>query len=218
VVEQRLDRETLALLMLGLRPSEALGLGWEHVDLDAGSVKIHRPLRRGHRSRLELDELKTKGSRRSLALPEPVVVALRGRQARERLAGGPAWSDEGLVFTTEVGTWIEPRNFRRSFDALTTRAGLGRWHPHELRHSMVSFLSAADVQEEDVADVAGHSTTRVTHRVRVSPTIDSGKAAMERMFSTGGQMAVNLPEPGLRTDPPGAPDTRPDLRGSVWWA
>jgi integrase len=93
--------------------------------------------------------------------------------------------NSGLVFTTQVGTPIHPRNFRRSFSRLTERAGLGRWHPNELRHSTVSLLSAAGVREEYVADLVGHTTTRMTHQVyrhQVTPTITAGKKAMETMF------------------------------------
>jgi integrase len=94
--------------------------------------------------------------------------------------------DTGLVFTTSLGTAIDPRNFRRSFTRMTERDGLGRWHPNELRHSAVSLLSAAGVREEDVADVVGHVTTRMTHRVyrhQVAPAITAGKEAMERIFA-----------------------------------
>ncbi len=72
----------------------------------------------------------------------------------ERLAAGPAWSDDDLV-ATSVGTLTDPSNFRRAFTALTTRPGLSHWHPHELRHSAVSLLSAAGVPLEQIADAVG---------------------------------------------------------------
>jgi integrase len=190
----RLHAAFVTMVMVGLRPSEALGLPWQNVDLDTGTIHVRQALKRGHRSRLELGELKTKGSRRSLAAPAPVVDALRAhrrRQMEERMAAGPAWVDAGLVFTTQIGTWIEPRNFLRMFDRVVDAAGLGKWHPHELRHSTVSLLSAAGVREEDVADIVGHATTRMTHNVyrhQVTPTIDAGRAAMEQIFAIGGQI------------------------------
>jgi integrase len=173
----RLHAAYVLMVMVGLRPSETLGLPWDNVDLDAGTIHVRQALKRGHRTRLELGELKTKGSRRSLAAPGPVVEALRAhrrRQLEERMAAGPAWVDLGLVFTTQIGTWAEPRNFLRMFHRVTEAAGIGRWHPHELRHSAVSLLSAAGVREED--------------RHQVTPRIDAGKAAMEQMFGVGGQI------------------------------
>src|SRR5207245_7929758 len=109
----------------------------------------------------------------------------RLRQLEERVALGPAWRDSGLVFTTAIGTAVHPSNFRRSFSRATMRAGLGHWHPHELRHSAVSLLSAAGVRIEDVADVVGHSTTRTTeavYRHTVLPATTGAREAMERLF------------------------------------
>ena len=122
--------------------------------------------------------------------PGPVVGALKGhrvRQIEERLAAGSAWQDSGLVFTTTIGTPINPSNLRRSFRRVTTAAGLGRWHPHELRHSAASLLSAAGVPLEVVADVLGHDGTRMTalvYRHAVSPTVGAAMAPMESLFGS----------------------------------
>lgn len=194
----RLEAPCVTLLMLGLRPGELLGLAWQAVDLDRAVVSIHQALKVERGTRVVLGTLKTKGSRRSLALPAPVVDVLRAhrlRQLEDRVALGPAWHDSGLVFTTTIGTQIDPRNFRRAFGRATERAGLGHWHPHELRHSAVSLLSAAGVRLEDVADVVGHKTTRMTQQIyrhQVTPTVIAGRAAMETMFGgqIGGQLAV----------------------------
>jgi len=61
------------------------------------------------------------------------------------------------------------------------------WHPHELRHSTVSLLSAAGVPLEQIADVVGHSTTRMTgtvYRHAVTPSVDSHVAPMESLFGS----------------------------------
>ena len=51
------------------------------------------------------------------------------------MAAGPLWQDYGLIFASEIGTPMDPDNFSHSFARLCERAGLGHWHPHELRHS-----------------------------------------------------------------------------------
>lgn len=117
-----------------------------------------------------------------------VVTAIRvhrRRQARERIAAGPTWQDLDLVFATRVGSLMDPSNFRREFSTVCKRAGLGHWHPHELRHSAVSLLSAAGVPLEVVADVMGHHTTRTTeavYRHSVLPTTTGAVEAMEHLF------------------------------------
>ena len=47
-----------------------------------------------------------------------------------------------MVFATELGTPIDSDNFSHAFSALCERAGLGHWHPHELRHSGASLMLA----------------------------------------------------------------------------
>jgi integrase len=90
------------------------------------------------------------------------------------------------VFTTTLGTPIDPRNFRRHFGKLTVLAGLGHWHPHELRHSAVSLLSAAGVPLEAVADLVGHDSTRMTsgvYRHVLAPAVSAAVEPMERLFA-----------------------------------
>jgi integrase len=160
----RLEAMYTTMLALGIRRGEALGLRWVDVDLDAGTAAITHALKRENGS-LVLGDVKTAGSRRLLALPGPVVGALRAhrvRQAAERLAVGEAWVDSGFVFTTQIGTPLDPRNIYRDFVTVSERAGIGRWHPHELRHSAASIMLAQGVPIEVVSNVLGHSSIRMT--------------------------------------------------------
>lgn len=163
----RLEALYVTMLSLGLRRGEALGLAWEDVDLDKGILRVRQAVKL-EGGRLVIGEVKTAGSRRSLNLPGRLVEVLRAhrlRQLEERLAAGERWHHQGLVFTTTVGTPIDPHNRRRSFVSLCKRAGLGHWHPHELRHSAASIMLAQGVPLEVVSDVLGHSSIRITKDV-----------------------------------------------------
>lgn len=173
-------------LMLGLRPGELLGLCWQDIDFENGILRVTRALRR-ERGELILGEQKTAGSRRALVMPTPVSESLRlhrTQQAAEKLAA-PAWESDELVFTTTIGTPLDPSNVRRGFARLTKQAGIGHWHPHELRHSAASILSASGVPIEDIADILGHAGTRTTaavYRHLIEPTIRSAAAPMNDLF------------------------------------
>lgn len=191
--DDRLEALYITGLMLGLRPGELLGLPWSAVDFDSAVLRVTQSLKRergGSGQVLLIGEPKTPRSRRALDMPAPVVEALKAhrvRQAAERLAAGVIWRDTGLVFTTEIGTPIDPSNLRRGFSRLTKKAKLGHWHPHELRHSAASILSAAGVPIEVVADVLGHEGPRVTaaiYRHLINPTIAAAKTTMEATFRT----------------------------------
>jgi integrase len=176
------------LLLLGLRPGEVLGLKWEDIDFNKGTVDVRRSLKR-EPAGLRLGDPKTPKSKRTLDAPRQVLASLkahRKRQASSRLLVGSMWEELDLVFTTSTGGLIDPNNFRRSLKTLTEGAGLGAWHPTELRHSAVSLLSAAGVPLEQVADVMGHATTRMTQEVyrhHVSPTVSAAKVPMEALAS-----------------------------------
>src|SRR5262249_18154406 len=134
-------------LVVGLRTEEARALQWDHVDLDGNlgpdppvppRVDVWRSVR-AH------GDVKTSKSRRSLALPAMAVAALaehRERQASDRLRAGELWQEQGLVFSTTLGTRLDAGNVRRSLRAICRKAGIGEdWTPRELRHTFVSLLS-----------------------------------------------------------------------------
>jgi site-specific recombinase XerC len=103
------------------------------------------------------------------------VEALRAHQQRqdaERASAAEAWRDSGLVFATEVGTPLEPRNVLRRFDQLARPAGLNAVHLHTLRHSAASFLLAASTHTKVVQEHLGHSSYAITADIYspVAPT------------------------------------------------
>ena len=72
------------------------------------------------------------------------------------------WIETGFIFTTSIGTPIDPRNLNRDFAAICKRAGLEHWHPHELRHSAASLMLASGVKLHVVSEVLGHASIRMT--------------------------------------------------------
>jgi hypothetical protein len=83
------------------------------------SVAVWRSVREG-------GDTKTAKSRRTLALPEAAVQALREhrkRQAEDRLTAGALWQDHGLVFASAIGTALDAANVRREFRKVTKAAG-----------------------------------------------------------------------------------------------
>jgi integrase len=154
-------------LAVGLRSGEALALGWDDVDLDEGTINVRRSLQR-LKGTLRFTEPKSRTSRRTIPLPPSLVEVLKAhkkRQAGERLRAGPQWHDEGFVFTTRVGTPIEPRNLTRHFHALCKKAEIGRQRFHDLRHTCGSLLAAQGVHPRVAMEILGHSQISLTMNV-----------------------------------------------------
>ena len=75
---------------------------------------------------------------------------------------GRSGVDSGLIFTTERGTPFDPDNFSHAFSRVTEVAGLGHWHPHELRHSGASLMLAQGTDLYVVSEVLGHASIAIT--------------------------------------------------------
>jgi integrase len=58
-----------------------------------------------------------------------------------------------------------PENFSRAFAKLRNRAGLGHWHPHELRHSGASLMLAQGTPLHVVSEILGHASITITKDV-----------------------------------------------------
>jgi integrase len=173
----------------GMRQGELLALKWEDVDLNAGVIHIRHTLTRSG-GRISLGEPKTKGSRRPVHLTGAAVQALRSHLERqlediERL--GDLYRDHGLVFTSQVGTLINPSNLRRrSFEPLLQRAGLPRIRFHDLRHTCATLLLSRNVHPKYVQELLGHATVAITLDTysHVIPGMGTHTArAMEDVFS-----------------------------------
>jgi integrase len=177
-------------LATGIRTEEARALRWEHVDF--GDPFASPPVRASAavwRSVRAHGDTKTEKSRRTLALPEMAVDALRchkKRQLEEHLAADEQWSDRDLVFSTRTGHALDAANVRREFKAACRAAKIGEhWTPRELRHSFVSLMSSSGVPVEEIARLAGHSssrTTEVVYRRELRPVLTTGAEAMDLLF------------------------------------
>ena len=73
-----------------------------------------------------LSPVKTADSERVVPLPKNLLDVLRQHQAAQlgdKERAGANWQEQGMVFTTGLGTLIEPRNLKRHFDRLCRQAG-----------------------------------------------------------------------------------------------
>jgi integrase len=169
------------LLTTGLRRGEALGLAWSDVDLDAGRITVRQTLAYVG-TKAVLTETKTASSRRLIALPPVTVVALRAhraRQAQDRLGVGSGWRDTGLVFTHVDGSALNPATVSRVFDRLVGEAGVPRITLHGTRHTWATLALLEGIPSKVVAEVLGHSSTRVTEDVyqHVTPGMQADATA-----------------------------------------
>jgi integrase len=183
--EHRLVALYTVAIAVGLRPSEALALGWTDVDLQGAIVRVRRTLERQD-GRYVFKEPKSRTSRRTIPLPDTCVEALkshRKRQLEERLAAGPEWEDWDLVFTTPFGRPLSRTEVSRQFGRLQEKAGVSHHRLYDSRHTAASLLLAQGVAPRVVMEVLGHSSfalTMDTYTHVMAPLMRDAAEAMDR--------------------------------------
>lgn len=123
--------------LTGMRQGELLALTDRQLDLA--------------NSRLWIPTGKTRSSRRYVALPHDLVLALR-----EQLLARP--SGTRLVFPApKGGAWNADNFMTRVFRPAREHAGLDQLTFHDLRHTAISLMALAGWRPEHIAEQVGHA-------------------------------------------------------------
>jgi integrase len=181
--DDRLHAMFVVMALLGLRRSEVLGLRWEDVDLTGATLRVQRGLH-SVEGKLRVMETKTVRSRRSIPLPAPVLTSLRRHllaQQQEHADLGERWPESGFVFTTAIGTPIDPDNCSKLVRAAMKTAGVRVVRLHDLRHGCVSALLGLGVPPRTVMEIAGHSALEMTMNVYAHVTLDDKRVALDKL-------------------------------------
>lgn len=128
---------------------------------------------------------------RVIALPDPVVEALREQRARqreERLKAGTAWrrvrhpagGEAELVFRQEDGAPVDPRQDWTEWQDILIEAGVERERVHAMRHTAATMMLELGVDIAVVQEVLGHADIRTTRGYQTVRT-EATKRAAKRM-------------------------------------
>lgn len=166
------------LAMTGCRRGEVLGLEWSDISWSASTITFQRAITAKGRG-----PLKTAASYRTVDVDGETMALLkrhRKEQLQERLRLREIWRDENLVFTTEDGGAIDPRNFLRSFYGLARKARVPKIRLHEVRDSHASQLIIAGTHPKVVQERLGHSSMAMTLGLyaHVMPSMGKEAAAL----------------------------------------
>jgi len=137
----------------GLRLGEVLPLRWG--DFDGETLTISRTADEG----VILEGTKTDHAEQSAGRVAPCPPSLA-----RLLAEMPTRIDTDLLFPTPTGRLWRGRNFYRDVWYPTQDASRLDIRPHECRHSWISQLRAAGINDADLAQIAGHRVETMLSR------------------------------------------------------
>ena len=180
----RLEPLLAITLFTGLREGEVLGLKWDCVDFNRGTITVNKQLQYDRKS--ETYQLITpKNGKGRIIVPAPFVMDLLRRQqqtqANDKAFIRSAWVDSGFVFTNELGEHLRPWTLYRAFKRAATEIGRPDARFHDLRHS---YAVAAIRSGDDIKTVQGnlgHATAAFTLDVYGHVTDQMKQASAQRM-------------------------------------
>ncbi len=154
---------------LGVRTSEAVGIAWDHLDLNGGVLLVRQSNWRG-----KLLTVKSKASVRDLPVPPVLVDMLKEYHLRWRP------NAFGLLFANAKGQPITSCYVRRDIlHTIRERLGIPRGAFHAFRHGLGTALMQAGANARVVQQQLGHADLRMLARyAHVVP--QDQRAAVER--------------------------------------
>lgn len=173
-------------LFTGMREGEVLGLMWDCVNFEAGTITVNKQLQLHEAvggGAYQLGSTKN-GKGRSIT-PAASVMALlkrhRAAQAAQRLRAGKLWQDTGFVFTDELGQPFAKATVYRAFKRAAASIGRPDARFHDLRHSYAVAAIRAGDDIKTVQETLGHATASFTLDVYGHVTKQMKEASAARM-------------------------------------
>lgn len=196
----KLELPVLVAAFYGLLRGEVLGLMWDAIDFERGTLTIKRTVTSvnvgGKTQIIEQESAKTKYSMRTLPLVgrfKEYFAEVKAVQELNKQVCGNCYNYEydGFVFVDELGERMRPDYLTSQFPAFIQRHGMKKMRFHDLRHSCASLLLANGVPLKQIQDWLGHPDFSTTANIYAHLDYSSKFSSAQAMVS-----GMPLPEAG----------------------
>lgn len=189
-------------LFLGLREMEAIGLTWDCVDFNAGTITVKQQLIKRPKADGGYTIASTKSSKIRVIKAAPYVMDVLKRryaeQAAERLAAGQLWAGfqsdiertTAFCFTTAIGDHICPQTLYNHYKKIAAHIGAPESRVHDLRHTCITVALQEGVNPKTVSENAGHYS--------VAFTLDTYGHLTKKMQEDGANTMQNYIDSAIR--------------------
>ena len=196
----KLELPVLVAAFYGFRRGEVLGLKWDAIDFERGTISVIRTVTtitvEGKQMEIEQQSAKTKSSLRTLPLIgsfREYFLQVKEAQELNKQVCGNCYNHEydGFVFVDELGERMRANYLTSAFPKFLEDHGLRRMRFHDLRHSCASLLLANGVPLKHIQEWLGHSDFTTTANIYAHLDYKS-KITSAQAMETG----LALPEGG----------------------
>ena len=196
----KLELPVLVAAFYGFRRGEVLGLKWDAIDFERGTISVIRTVTTitvdGKQTEIEQQSAKTKSSLRTLPLIgsfREYFLQVKEAQELNKQVCGNCYNHEydGFVFMDELGERMRANYLTPAFPKFLEDHGLRRMRFHDLRHSCASLLLANGVPLKHIQEWLGHSDFTTTANIYAHLDYKS-KITSAQAMETG----LALPEGG----------------------
>ncbi|WP_417414060.1 tyrosine-type recombinase/integrase [Hominenteromicrobium sp.] len=206
----KFELPVLVAAFYGLRRGEVVGLKWDAIDFERGTITIKHTVTSvqmdGKTKMYAQDSAKTKSSMRTLPLvgsfAEYFKEVKAAQEVNKKVCGNCYnYEYDGYVFVDELGNLMNPNYLTSQFPQYIQKHGCKRMRFHDLRHSCASLLLANGVPLKQIQEWLGHSdfstTANIYAHLDYSSKLSSASAMVNGMVlpetvSFGSKWSENL--------------------------
>ena len=191
----KLELPVLVAAFYGFRRGEVLGLKWDAIDFERGTISVIRTITTitldGKQTEIEQQSAKTKSSLRTLPLigsfREYFLQVKEAQELNKQVCGNCYnYEYDGFVFVDELGERMRANYLTSAFPKFLENHGLRRMRFHDLRHTCASLLLSNGISMKQIQIWLGHSTFSTTADIYAHLDYSAQEAsanAMNGMFN-----------------------------------
>jgi integrase len=170
-------------LICGLRQGEALGLRWQDINFDSGTLTVSSQIQKIN-GEATFTRLKTNRSYRTLVLTDETLESLRIHKdliSKWQTYCGDKWINLNLVFPTVDGAARSSHVDYNEWQKALKLCGIEPRRLHDARHTAATLMYSQGIGVETISRMLGHSSSAVTSRLYVHAAEQPLRVAAEAM-------------------------------------
>ena len=179
LIQAKYENDTFYVMFLldlstGLRRGEVLGLQWDDINLETGTLNVIRQIQYS-KGELKIGPPKTKASERAIILPPPLVAVLKEYKSKVK----SKWLFPSPVKKEDVPR--DPSACRKRLSNILERAECKHVPFHALRHTFATQMLRYGMDVKTLASTIGHESVETTLNIYSHTTDEGMRQAAERI-------------------------------------